>query len=192
MNRIVLATGNLHKLREVRSALSGLDGFATDAQPTAIVGAEETGVTFMENAVLKAVHVSRLVDDLVLADDSGLCVDALDGRPGVLSARYADGDAARIQRILSEMSAVPDGRRTAAFVCALALAQRGSVIWQGEGQVDGTIDRVASGSNGFGYDPIFRVPEYNRTMAELTAVQKDQTSHRGRALVRLMNFLRQR
>ncbi len=179
--RIVLGTKNPHKVYEVQSALG--TPFEVVPQPETVPDVEETGITFVENAIIKARHTSRYVNDLVLADDSGLSIDALDGRPGVRSARYAEGDdLARIRKVLEEMTHVPDHRRQAAFVCALALAQDGNVLWTGEGRVDGMIGRAPSGTNGFGYDPIFRIPEFNRTMAELTIGEKNRTSHRGRAL----------
>jgi XTP/dITP diphosphohydrolase len=155
-------------------------------QPDTVPPIEETGATFTENAILKAVHTSNFVEDFVVADDSGLCIEALDGRPGVFSNRYAASDTARIQRVLHEMEAVPDENRGAAFVCALAVARRGEVIWTGEGRVEGTIGRGPQGTNGFGYDPIFYLPEFSRTMAELTLDEKNRVSHRGRALQQLM------
>jgi XTP/dITP diphosphohydrolase len=182
MRRIILATRNPHKVEEVQAALTSLDGWSVEAQPDSIPEVDETGTTFVENAILKAVHTSGFGDDLVLADDSGLCVDALDGRPGVFSARYAATDPERIQRLLAELDTVSTERRAASFVCALALAQHGNVIWTGEGRVDGRIHREVTGKNGFGYDPIFWIPEFNRTMAELTRDEKNRISHRGRAL----------
>ncbi len=122
------------------------------------------------------------MDDFVIADDSGLCIDALDGRPGVFSNRYASSDPERIRRVLAEMNSVPDDRRGGAFVCALVLAQHGAVLWTGEGRVEGTIGRTPSGRNGFGYDPIFYIPEFGKTMAELTLDEKNRISHRGHAL----------
>jgi XTP/dITP diphosphohydrolase len=186
VNRLVIASTNPHKIYEVRAALADLKGWEIVAQSSDIIPAEETGATLMENAVLKAVHTSRFVDDLVLADDSGLCVDVLDGRPGVFSHRYADTDLSRIQRVLTELQSVPDKDRGAAFVCALALARKGKVEWTDEGRVDGFINREPKGSNGFGYDPIFLVSEYDRTMAELSIEEKNKTSHRGRALRKLV------
>ena len=171
--------------------LAVLQGWETSEQPHAVPEIEETGATFLDNAILKAVHSSRFVDDVVLADDSGLCIDALNGRPGVFSNRYAADDRARIHRVLSEMESVPDADRGAAFVCALALAGHGEVIWTGEGRVEGVINREPRGTNGFGYDPIFYLPELGRTMAELTAEEKNRISHRGRALEELMrHFVR--
>jgi XTP/dITP diphosphohydrolase len=182
VKRLVLGTNNSHKVFEVQSALAGLKEWEVLPQPEGIPEIEETGGTFLECAIQKASHVSRYIVDLVLADDSGLCIDALDGRPGVFSKRYAATDAARIDRVLREMESVADANRSARFVCALALAQRGSILWTTEGKVEGTIARTPHGTNGFGYDPIFRIPEFQRTMAELTIDEKNRISHRGRAL----------
>jgi XTP/dITP diphosphohydrolase len=183
VKRLVLGTGNAHKVYEVRSALASYPEYEIVAQPDTVPAVDETGRTFLENAVIKAVHTSHYVDDLVLADDSGLCIDALDGRPGIYSARYVDGtDQDRVDYVLKEMQDVAEEQRTAAFVCALALARRGEVIWTGEGRVVGRITHAPVGSKGFGYDPIFWIPQFNRTMAELTIDEKNQTSHRGRAL----------
>ena len=182
MKRLIVATTNLHKVVEFQSALAVLKGWEIVVQPQTIPSVEETGTTFLENAVLKATHTSGCVDELVVADDSGLCIDALDGRPGVFSNRYAATDRERIQRVLNELDTVPESRRTASFVCALALARKGQVLWTGEGQVEGVIGQKPSGTNGFGYDPIFFVSELGKTMAELTAEEKNRISHRGRAL----------
>src|SRR5207249_558968 len=119
-------------------------------------------------------------------DDSGLCVDALDGRPGIFSNRYAATDISQIDRVLFEMRGVPDNQRTARFVCALALAQKREVEWTVQCRVEGRIIWDPHGSNGFGYDPIFFIPEFNRTMAELSIEEKNRTSHRGRALHELV------
>jgi XTP/dITP diphosphohydrolase len=182
VKRLVVATTNSHKVAEFQSALASLTGWEVVVQPDSVPSVEETGATFVDNAILKATHTSGYVPDLVVADDSGLCIDALDGRPGVFSNRYARTDPERIGRVLQEMIAVPDGSRGAAFVCALALAQNGNVLWTGEGRVEGTIARKPRGTNGFGYDPIFYIQGPGRTMAELTAAAKNRISHRGRAL----------
>ena len=191
MNRLVVATTNTNKVVEVRSGLSGLAGWSVDSLPEGLPGIEETGETFLANALLKAIHFSGSVDAVVLADDSGLCVAALDGRPGVLSARYADSDADRNRRLLAEMSEIPDHRRQASFVCALAVARFGKPLWTGEGRVEGLITRSLQGTQGFGYDPLFMVPEFGKTMAELSLEEKNRTSHRGLALRRLQAFLSQ-
>jgi len=180
--KLVLATNNPNKVYEVRLALASLPDWTVIPQPDTIPPIEETGTTFLDNAILKAVHTSHLVPDPVLADDSGLCVDALDGRPGVFSNRYAPTDTERIHRLLKEMESMPENRRAAAFVCALALVHHGEVLWSCEGRVRGRIHDRPVGTNGFGYDPVFFIPEFGRTMAELTIDEKNRISHRGRAL----------
>ena len=189
MNRLILATTNSGKVIEIRSALGELPGWSLEPLPDGISDVEETGATFLENAIQKAVHYSRQVDPLTLADDSGLCVDALGGRPGIHSARYAENPPARIGRLLGEMEHVPDNKRSAVFYCALALARSGKVIWTVQGEVAGMIARAPSGSEGFGYDPVFFLPGLNRTMAELSTVDKNRLSARGRALAELRKHL---
>jgi XTP/dITP diphosphohydrolase len=189
MKRLIIATTNAGKVNEIRSALGELPGWFLDPLAQGTPSIEETGETFLANAILKAEHYSKVVDDWTLADDSGLCVAALDGRPGVHSARYAENPAARIQRVLGEMDAVPDARRDAVFYCALALAQHGEILWKVQCEVPGFIAHGPSGTKGFGYDPIFLLPEVNRTMAELNMEQKNRLSARGRALAELRKFL---
>ncbi len=189
MKRLIIATTNAGKVNEIRSALGALPGWSLDFLPQEIPTIEETGETFLANATLKAEHYSKAVDDWTLADDSGLCVAALKGRPGVHSARYAGNPAARIQRVLREMDAVPNARRDAVFYCALALAQHGKTIWKVQCEVPGFIALAPAGTEGFGYDPIFRLPEVNRTMAELDMEQKNRLSARGKALAKLRKFL---
>ena len=189
MKRLIIATTNAGKVIEIRSALGKLPGWSLEALPPGKPSIEETGGTFLENAILKAEHYSQLVDDLTLADDSGLCVDALGGRPGVHSARYAEDPPSRIKRILQEMNAVPGGQRNAAFYCALAVARAGKIIWTVLEDVKGVIGHSPSGSAGFGYDPVFLLPELNRTMADLSTEDKNSLSARGKALAELRKFL---
>jgi len=189
LKRLIIATTNAGKVIEIRSGLGELPGWVLDPLPPDTPSIEETGTTFIDNAILKAEHYSRLTNDLTLADDSGLCVAALDGRPGVHSARYALDPPARIRRILSEMQPVPEGKRQASFYCALALAEKGRIIWTVQGEVHGVIARSPSGTSGFGYDPVFLLPELNSTMADLSTEDKNSLSARGRALMRLRNFL---
>ncbi len=189
MKRLIAGTTNAHKVHEIRSALSTLAGWTVEALPEGVPDVEETGSTFLENAIQKALHFSRHVDGLVLADDSGLCIDALGGRPGIRSARYAEDAEARIARVLGEMELIADAQRNARFVCALALARSGGLIHTVEGEVAGRITRAPSGDHGFGYDPIFYLPELGRTMAELTTGEKERVSHRGRALAELVKHL---
>src|SRR6266699_5580122 len=189
MRRLIIATTNPGKVIEIRSALGEMAGWSLEALPPDTRSIEETGSTFLENAMLKAEHYSQLAGGLTLADDSGLCVRALDGRPGVHSSRYAENPGARIQRVLGEMKSVPDGRRDAVFYCALAVAKRGEIIWTAQRDVVGVIAHAPSGSEGFGYDPVFLLPELNRTMADLNTEEKNRLSARGKALAELRKFL---
>jgi XTP/dITP diphosphohydrolase len=189
VKRLILATTNAGKVIEIRSAIGEIPSWSLEPLPTDIPSIDETGETFVENAILKAKHYSQLVDDLTLADDSGLCVAALAGRPGVHSARYAPDPPSRIKRILGEMQNVPDGKRNAVFYCALTVAKAGNVIWTVQGEVEGVIARAPSGNSGFGYDPVFLLPELNRTMADLSTADKNRLSARGKALAELRKFL---
>jgi XTP/dITP diphosphohydrolase len=189
MLRLVIATKNAGKVIEIRSALGQLPGWSFDSIPSHVPSIEETGMTFLENAILKAEHYSKFVPDLTLADDSGLCVAALGGRPGVHSARYAPDPASRIRRVLLEMQPVPDGQRNAVFYCAFALARSGKTIWTVQGDVAGVIAHAAAGTGGFGYDPVFLLPEFNRTMGQLSTEDKNRLSARGKATAQLRKFL---
>lgn len=191
--RLTVASTNAGKVREVRLALGDLSNWSIEPLPTGLPDIEETGATFMENATLKAVHYSRRVDGLTLADDSGLSVNALNGRPGVFSARYGATTEARNQRVLSELrdAGTTDRSldRSAAFHCTLVLAQSGSVIWSTEATLEGVIAVEPAGGSGFGFDPIFFVPDLGKTLAQLTTEEKNRISARGRALVELKRFL---
>lgn len=170
----------------LRIELEMLAGF--DALPPF----EESAPTFAENAAGKALHYSRLREGLVFADDSGLVVPALGGAPGVCSARYAGPDATnsqRIQKLLGEMQGKTGGERAAYFVCAIALAKQGRAIAVVTDRAEGEISDVPRGSGGFGYDPVFYFPALNKTFAELSADEKNQHSHRGKAFPRLLTAL---
>ena len=196
---LVLASGNAGKLVELRELLGGgmLDGgrFTLRAQSEFGVGdADETGLTFVENALIKARHAARATGLPALGDDSGLCVDALGGAPGLYSARYAGvhGDsAANIARLLRELEHVPDNARTARFHCVLVLLRSPEdprpII--AEGSWEGVILRQPRGDNGFGYDPVFLDPENALSAAELDPAIKNAISHRGRALAALRQRL---
>ena len=193
--KLLVATANEGKLREVEAALAraGVEvvGLSALSHATPV---EETGATFLENAKLKAEVYSRRTDLPVLADDSGLEVDALEGRPGVLSARFGGphlSDAARCKAVLKGLVDVPDADRTARFQCVLAVARGGRTLATFEGAVEGRILRELRGKNGFGYDPIFLHRESGRTFAEMTPEEKDAVSHRGRALAALARTLPQ-
>jgi XTP/dITP diphosphohydrolase len=189
MPRLVIATKNAGKVIEIRSALGELPEWPLEQIPPDVPSIEETGETFLDNAILKGEHYSKFVPDLTLADDSGLCVDALGGRPGVHSARYAPDPASRISRLLQEMQSVPDNKRNAVFYCALALARNGKTIWTDQGDVSGVIAHVPSGTGGFGYDPVFLLTDLNQTMGELSTEAKNVLSARGKAIAELRKFL---
>jgi len=194
---VVLATRNAAKLRELARILSaqnhgtqirlaGLDEFpgAPDVP--------ETGATFEENALLKARAIADYTGLAAVADDSGLCVDALGGMPGVLSARWAGGhgdDKANLELVLAQVADVPGTRLGARFVCAAALVVPGPREWVVTGQVEGRLVRAPRGSGGFGYDPIFLPDGFDQTTAEMTAEAKDAISHRGRAFRALTPFI---
>lgn len=189
--RIIVATKNENKIREISEMLSPL-GFEVISQTNAGINidVEETGDTFLKNALIKARAVSLICDDYVLADDSGLCVDALDGRPGVYSARYAgDGasDSQKIEKLLGELGDEPN--RSAKFVTSMAfITPEGKEITT-SGKVCGRILKEPTGNNGFGYDPVFYCDELEKSFAEATPEEKNSVSHRGRALKALYNIL---
>lgn len=189
MKHLVIGTTNAGKIIEIGAALGEIEGWSLHPLSAAIPTIEETGDTFLRNAIQKAEHYSKFVDDWILADDSGLCVTALEGRPGVHSARYAENPTTRIQRVLREMESIRDARRDAVFYCALAVAQHGKILWTVQRDVEGFIAHSPSGTEGFGYDPIFLLPQRNRTMAELTTDEKNRLSARGKALAELRKFL---
>ena len=198
MTRLVLATRNAHKVRELGQILDGLveelglEVVGLDAYPE-VPDVVESGVTFAENATLKAVAVAKATGLPAIADDSGLAVDVLGGSPGVFSARWAGrhgDDRANLELLLAQVGDVPDERRGAAFVCAAALVVPGGPETVVHGAWTGRLTRAPRGTNGFGYDPIF-VPEgETRTSAELSAAEKDAASHRARALQALLPHLR--
>jgi XTP/dITP diphosphohydrolase len=195
--QLLIATGNPGKVREFRQMLgSGRFTFTDLSQHREIVAPEETGRTFRANACLKASYYAQQLSMWALADDSGLEVDALVGKPGVYSARWAElnrfgqGDAANNRLLLQQINDVPDEQRTARFVCVLALADpKGQIILTARDTIEGRVLRDARGQNGFGYDPLFLVPELGKTTAELEADQKHQISHRGRALRHLRGLI---
>jgi XTP/dITP diphosphohydrolase len=191
---IVVATHNQGKLREFRDLLRPLDSDILSLADISVVEEfEETGQTFAENARAKAVAYSHLTPFPVLADDSGLEVAALGGRPGVHSARYAGvgaSDSDRVQKLLGDLSASGGGRE-ARFRCSLALAQNGAVLHESEGQCSGIIAAEPKGTNGFGYDPVFFFPSLGRTLAELSEAEKNKLSHRARAVTALLRQLKQ-
>lgn len=191
--RIILASSNSGKLREYREMSAGT-GVDVDllAHFVDFPEFDESAPTFAENAVGKALHYSRFSAELVLADDSGLVVPALGGAPGVRSARYAGPaatDADRYRKLLSEMDARQGDERRARFVCAIAVAQRGKALLIVSDRADGLLATEPRGERGFGYDPIFFFPELGRTYAELSALEKNAYSHRGKAFRKALKFL---
>jgi XTP/dITP diphosphohydrolase len=195
---LVIASGNAGKMREFASLLADLP-LAVQPQPEGLE-VEETGATFAANARLKAEAVARATGCWALADDSGLAVEALGGAPGVLSARYAPSDGERIARLLAELAAATGEReraglppdRRAAFVAALALVDpTGAVRLEVEGRCEGLISEAPRGEGGFGYDPVFLVPELGLTFAEMDKASKSRVGHRGRAFAALEPGLRE-
>ena len=195
MPKIVLASGNAGKLAEIRDVLVGTNIELVAQSELGIADAEETANTFVENALIKARHAARLSGLPALGDDSGICVDALGGAPGLISARYAGshGDsAANIAKLLDALRGVPEDRRGAHFHCAIVLLRTPDdpAPLIAEGRWHGRILEAPRGNNGFGYDPIFFDPEHNASAAELDPVVKTRISHRGHALTRLSELLR--
>ena len=195
MQKVVLATGNAGKVREMADLLAdfGLDVVAQS--DLNVISAEETGLTFIENAILKARHAAQITGLPAIADDSGLAVDALGGAPGIYSARYAGEDASdeqNLQKLLMALENVPDDRRQAQFHCVLVYVRHATdpVPLVFHGNWAGEIARAPAGAGGFGYDPIFTVPELGKTAAELSKEQKRAISHRGKALKLLLDAMR--
>lgn len=197
MSTLVLATRNGHKVAELRRILgeTGLDGVeirGLDAFP-GVPEVAETGVTFAENAVLKAVAVAEATGLPAVADDSGLCVDVLGGAPGVFSARWCGrhgDDRANLELLLAQLHEVPDPHRGAHFACAAVAAFPCGGQLVAAGRLTGTLIRQPRGDNGFGYDPIFVPQGQARTTAEMSPAEKDDISHRGRAFRALAELLR--
>ena len=187
---LLIATTNPGKVREYQRLLNGL-GCELVSLPEAGITQEvsETGSTYEENALLKAREYAAISGLLTLADDSGLEVDALAGRPGVHSARYAADSPVRIQRLLAEMHDIPADRRTARFQCVIALAWPDGRTEVTTGTCEGRITTEARGNNGFGFDPVFHVPECGMTMAELPEDVKNQLSHRAQAAHKMRTVL---
>ncbi len=187
--KIVFATGNPHKVEELKAIAKsyGIDNIEFVLPPKEF-NPDENGTTFEENSYIKAKEANRLTGMVSLADDSGLCVEALSGGPGIYSARYADTAQARIDKLLDELKNEAD--RKAKFVCAMTLLdEKGEILFQTRGECHGEIAKKQSGTHGFGYDPVFIVENSNLTMAEMSEEQKNEISHRGRALRNVLNFL---
>ena len=189
----VIASNNKKKVEELRRILNplGITAHTPAELGISLDDVEETGQTFRENAEIKARAAMEKTGYSAIADDSGLCVDALGGRPGVYSARYSDTDENKINKLISELIGTDNDDRSAHFECVICCCFRDGETLFAEGRCDGTIGYAPRGTNGFGYDPIFFV-EGNKTFAELTDNQKDAISHRGRALKELSEKLTNR
>jgi XTP/dITP diphosphohydrolase len=195
MKKVVLASGHRGKVREINQILAGLDFEVVPQTEFDVPEIEETGLSFVENAILKARNAAQHTGLPAIADDSGLEVDALRGAPGIYSARYAGigaGDEANLKKLLEELQAVPGAERTARFQCLMVFMEHGMdptpIICQGSWE--GQITEAPAGENGFGYDPVFYVPSHDCTAAQLSAEEKNRLSHRGQALQLLMQALR--
>lgn len=197
IENVVLATGNKGKVKELAKMLSGLNINVVPQSEFAVGDVDETGTTFVENAIIKARHTAKTTGLPAIADDSGLAVDALGGAPGVYSARYSGDNAtdqSNIIKLLDTLADTPKEKRQAKFLCVLVFMRHAEdptpIICQGEWS--GSITTEQGGKNGFGYDPIFWVQEQNCTSAELTSEQKNALSHRGKALKQLLAQLQQK
>lgn len=191
--KLIFATGNENKMREIREILAGRGYEILSMKEAGInIDVEENGKTFSENALIKARAISEASGELVLADDSGLEIDALGGEPGIYSARYMGHDTSYVEKnnnLIQRLEGVPDEKRTARFVCAMAAVfpdGREEVV---VGTMEGRIGYEIAGENGFGYDPIFYLPEYGKTSAEISPEEKNAISHRGKALRAIAELL---
>ncbi|MGN1125499.1 MAG: RdgB/HAM1 family non-canonical purine NTP pyrophosphatase [Candidatus Gastranaerophilaceae bacterium] len=186
--KIVFATSNPHKLQEVNDISSNCS--VEFVLPKEDFNPVENGFSFEENSLIKAKEAYRVSKMMTLADDSGLCVDALNGAPGLYSARYAGSQDEKINKLLNELEGVEN--RSAKFTCCMSLLdENGDLIYQVTENCNGEIVKKRKGVNGFGYDPIFLVNGYNLTMAELSAEEKNKVSHRGKALNKILDYIKE-
>lgn len=191
--RIIIATGNKDKVREINEILRGTD---FDAVSMKEIGIDpeivEDADSFEGNALIKARTVHELTKEYVMADDSGLCIDALDGAPGIYSARFCGEDSTyeeKFKKIFEMLKDVPEEKRTAQFVCAIAVVRPDGASFTVRGECHGVLHEKPMGENGFGYDPIFYVPEFGMTTAQMSKEQKNMISHRGKALRAMVDKL---
>lgn len=193
MRRLIFATGNEHKMIEIREILGELPVEILSMKEAGIeADIVENGTTFEENALIKAKEVCKLAGEMVLADDSGLEIDYLNGEPGIYSARYMGEDTSyriKNQNLIDRLEGVPDEKRTARFVCAIAAAFPDGRSYVVRGTIEGIIGYEERGANGFGYDPIFYLPEKGVSTAELPPEEKNSISHRGNALRKMKELL---
>ena len=196
--KIVLGSSNPHKVKEINEIIKAPSPFEGEGWgegfnigfilPPNGFDPDETGTTFAENSLIKAKAAWELSHDWSLADDSGLCIDALGGKPGIISARYAETPQKRIERVLNELEGVEN--RKAHFVCHMTLINpKGELAFSCEGICEGKIIKEAKGTNGFGYDPIFMPDGYDKTIAELPEDEKNKISHRSKALAQILKYL---
>lgn len=195
-NKIIFATGNENKMKEIRMILSDL-GMEILSQKEAGIKADvvEDGTTFEENAIIKATEIAKYTDAIVLADDSGLEIDYLNKEPGIYSARYMGEDTSydiKNQALIDRLEGVEDEKRTARFVCAIAAAFPDGTTEVVRGTMEGRIGYEISGANGFGYDPIFFLPQYGCTSAELSPEKKNELSHRGEGLRKMRAIIEEK
>lgn len=193
---MIFATGNEHKMEEIRMILNGIKEEIFSLKDSNIhVNIVENGQSFEENAIIKAKEIAKLSGEIVLADDSGLEVDYLNQEPGIYSARYMGEDTSyhiKNQKIINRLEGVPKEKRTARFVCVIAAVFPSGEVLTTEGTIEGWIGYEESGENGFGYDPIFRISEFDCTLAQLTPEQKNEISHRAKALQKMKKELYRR
>lgn len=194
--RVIFATGNKGKMNEIRQILSDMDMDLLSMKEAGIaIEIVEDGLSFEENAIIKAKAVAACTDAIVLADDSGLEIDYLNGEPGIYSARYMGEDtpySVKNRNFIERLHGVPAEKRTARFVCVIAAAMPDGEVFTTKGVIEGQIAEEPKGENGFGFDPIFYVPEYGCTTAELSEEQKNEISHRGKALTAMKEELKKR
>ena len=194
--RMIFATGNEGKMREIRMILGDLDLPVVSMKEAGVsADIEENGTTFEENAIIKAKAIMEKTGEVTMADDSGLEIDALGGEPGIYSARYMGEDTSydiKNQNLIDRLEGVPREKRTARFVCAIACVFPDGRILTSRGTMEGIIGHKIAGENGFGYDPIFFLPEYGCTSAELSPEKKNELSHRGEGLKKIRKILEQR
>jgi len=194
MKKLIVASNNDHKIIEIKQILSQFPFEVLSLKEASInIDVEETGITFMENAYLKASEIFKLADgNMVLADDSGLSVESLDGAPGIFSARFAGehgNSKANNEKLLSILEGESEERRKAKFICAMVLIVNEDEVVKVQGEAEGVITAEFRGEEGFGYDPLFFVKEYNKTFAQMSSEEKNAISHRGRALEKLKSEL---
>ncbi|KYH29292.1 MULTISPECIES: XTP/dITP diphosphatase [Clostridium] len=195
MRKLIVASNNEHKIKEIKQILREFPLEVLSLKEARInIDVEENGTTFMENAHIKASEIYKVVENsMVLADDSGLAVDILNGEPGVYSARYSGehgNDKKNNEKLLSKLKGVEFSKRSGKFICAMELIIDKDKIINVQGEIKGYITEKEKGDNGFGYDPLFYVPEFNKTMAEMSEEEKNSISHRARALEKLKEELK--